>query len=215
MESHPFVLGANFQGGERFVAYPYDNHHLTKTDQITLSDCVCVFVCYRWLAISYASTHLSMTYTSHGSCHGNDITGGVGIVNRAKWQPVTGSMNDFSYLHTNCLELSVFLGCDKFPHQSELVIEWEKNREAMLTFMEQVQRGIRGVVKDNEGNPIANATVSVEGVNHDVSTGGYSVWPCSNTFTIHPSSPLPMHSKVFEQEQCHSPEPRLSTQFLE
>uniref|UniRef100_A0A674A8H4 AE binding protein 1 n=1 Tax=Salmo trutta TaxID=8032 RepID=A0A674A8H4_SALTR len=177
MESHPFVLGANFQGGERFVAYPYDNHRLTKTagargyaepeDEPRATADASFF---RWLAISYASTHLSMTYTSHGSCHGNDITGGIGIVNRAKWQPVTGSMNDFSYLHTNCLELSVFLGCDKFPHQSELVIEWEKNREAMLTFMEQVQRGIRGVVKDNEGNPIANATVSVEGVNHDVST---------------------------------------------
>ncbi|XP_052335070.1 inactive carboxypeptidase-like protein X2 isoform X1 [Oncorhynchus keta] len=125
---------------------------------------------FRWLAISYASTHLSMTYTAHGSCHGDDITGGVGIINRAKWKPITGSMNDFSYLHTNCLELSMFLGCDKFPHQSELVIEWEKNREAMLTFMEQVHRGIRGVVKDNEGNPITNATVSVEGVNHDVTT---------------------------------------------
>lgn len=47
-------------------------------------------------------------------------------------------MNDFSYLHTNCLELSIFLGCDKFPHQSELASEWEKNREAMLIFMEQV-----------------------------------------------------------------------------
>ncbi|XP_029619356.1 adipocyte enhancer-binding protein 1 isoform X4 [Salmo trutta] len=93
---------------------------------------------FRWLAISYASTHLSMTYTSHGSCHSDDITGGVGIINRAKWKPITGSMNDFSYLHTNCLELSVFLGCDKFPHQTELVIEWEKNREAMLTFMEQL-----------------------------------------------------------------------------
>ncbi|XP_029619353.1 adipocyte enhancer-binding protein 1 isoform X2 [Salmo trutta] len=125
---------------------------------------------FRWLAISYASTHLSMTYTSHGSCHSDDITGGVGIINRAKWKPITGSMNDFSYLHTNCLELSVFLGCDKFPHQTELVIEWEKNREAMLTFMEQVHRGIRGVVKDKEGNPIPNATVSVEGVNHDVTT---------------------------------------------
>lgn len=47
-------------------------------------------------------------------------------------------MNDFSYLNTNCYELSIFLGCDKFPHQSELAREWEKNREAMLTFMEQV-----------------------------------------------------------------------------
>uniref|UniRef100_A0A4W5RIB5 AE binding protein 1 n=1 Tax=Hucho hucho TaxID=62062 RepID=A0A4W5RIB5_9TELE len=172
MENHPFVLGANFQGGERVVAYPYDNHRLTKAASTSTSerDTAHSRKKRQWLAISYASTHLSMTYTSHGSCHGDDITGGVGIINRAKWKPITGSMNDFSYLHTNCLELSVFLGCDKFPHQSELVIEWEKNREAMLTFMEQVHRGIRGVVKDKEGNPITNATVSVEGVNHDVTT---------------------------------------------
>lgn len=48
-------------------------------------------------------------------------------------------MNDFSYLHTNCFELSLFLGCDKYPHQSELMKEWEYNREALLTFMDQVR----------------------------------------------------------------------------
>lgn len=48
-------------------------------------------------------------------------------------------MNDFSYLHTNCLELSIFLGCDKYPHQSELQREWEYNREALLTLMDQVR----------------------------------------------------------------------------
>ncbi|XP_067087211.1 inactive carboxypeptidase-like protein X2 [Osmerus mordax] len=126
---------------------------------------------FRWLAISYASTHLSMTRSHHGGCHGNDVTGGQGIVNRAKWKPVAGSMNDFSYLHTNCFELSMFLGCDKFPHQTELLSEWENNREAMLIFMEQVHRGIRGIVKDQEGNALGNATVSVEGVSHDVTTG--------------------------------------------
>lgn len=47
-------------------------------------------------------------------------------------------MNDFSYLHTNCFELSIFLGCDKFPHESELSLEWENNREALLSFIEQV-----------------------------------------------------------------------------
>lgn len=30
MESHPFVLGANFQGGETIVAYPYDSLRLNK-----------------------------------------------------------------------------------------------------------------------------------------------------------------------------------------
>ncbi|CAJ1067981.1 inactive carboxypeptidase-like protein X2 [Xyrichtys novacula] len=125
---------------------------------------------FRWLAVSYASTHLTMTHSFRGSCHGETSAGAHGIVNRAKWKPITGSMNDFSYLHTNGFELSIFLGCDKFPHQDELAQEWEKNREAMLTFMEQVHRGIRGIVKDQQGNPIGNATVSVEGVNHDVTT---------------------------------------------
>lgn len=50
-------------------------------------------------------------------------------------------MNDFSYLHTNCFELSIFLGCDKFPHESELALEWENNREALLAFIEQVRPG--------------------------------------------------------------------------
>lgn len=51
-------------------------------------------------------------------------------------------MNDFSYLHTNCFELSIFLGCDKFPHESELPLEWENNREALLAFIEQVSTGL-------------------------------------------------------------------------
>ncbi|KAG7331973.1 hypothetical protein KOW79_003807 [Hemibagrus wyckioides] len=126
---------------------------------------------FRWLAISYASTHRTMTHTFRTGCHTEDPTGGIGIVNRAKWKPISGSMNDFSYLHTNCFELSIFLGCDKYPHQSELIREWENNREALLTLMDQVHRGIKGVVRDKEGNPIVNASISVEGVNHDVTTG--------------------------------------------
>lgn len=55
--------------------------------------------------------------------------------------PVSSSvgMNDFSYLHTNCFEVTVELSCDKFPHASELPIEWENNKESLLVYMEQVQ----------------------------------------------------------------------------
>lgn len=60
-------------------------------------------------------------------------------------------MNDFSYLHTNCFEISIFLGCDKFPHESELPLEWENNREALLAFMEQVRNLTSVTGKSLEG----------------------------------------------------------------
>lgn len=47
-------------------------------------------------------------------------------------------MNDFSYLHNNCFEVTVELSCDKFPHVSELPVEWENNKESLLIYMEQV-----------------------------------------------------------------------------
>lgn len=143
MERNPFVLGANLQGGEKMVVYPFDMQRppISLTDnrrwranaemneetwariqrqnqgalRETPDDAM-----FRWLAMSYAHSHLTMTETYRGSCHGDDITAGQGISNRASWKPVVGSMNDFSYLHTNCFELSIFLGCDKFPHESEL-----------------------------------------------------------------------------------------------
>ena len=31
------------------------------------------------------------------------------------------------------------LSCDKFPHASELPIEWENNKESLLIYMEQVR----------------------------------------------------------------------------
>lgn len=51
---------------------------------------------------------------------------------------ILAGMNDFSYLHTNCFELSMYVGCDKFPHENALPEEWENNRESLLVFMEQV-----------------------------------------------------------------------------
>lgn len=198
MESHPFVLGANLQGGERMVTYPFDMRRLTKEaeelekklnhrayrrkrqyeedpesnpylhigyhqesygypqenygyhqesygyhqenqeyhhqgydheghsegyhegyhdrgyqegyqeghqeegyeqghgqgygqaepDEIRMIEDQSLF---RWLAISYASTHRTMTHTFRRGCHTEDPTGGIGIVNRAKWKPIPGS----------------------------------------------------------------------------------------------------------------------------
>lgn len=144
MERTPFVLGANLQGGEKLVTYPFDmqrppvsvrlfykehgTDYLSNYTPVQYSSNPVMWLkltdsrrwrgnsemneetwariqrqnegalretpddaMFRWLAMSYAHSHLTMTETYRGSCHGDDITVGQGIGNRATWKPVVGS----------------------------------------------------------------------------------------------------------------------------
>ncbi|XP_048159700.1 probable carboxypeptidase X1 [Corvus hawaiiensis] len=169
MQRYPFVLSANLHGGELVVTYPFDmTRTYWKAQELTPTPDDGVF---RWLATVYATANLAMASGDRRRCHYDDFTRFGNIINGANWHTVAGSMNDFSYLHTNCFEITVELSCDKFPHASELPEEWENNRESLLLFMEQVHRGIKGVVRDSDTEQgIPNAIISVDGINHDVRT---------------------------------------------
>ncbi|EPQ16814.1 Inactive carboxypeptidase-like protein X2 [Myotis brandtii] len=140
MEKVPFVLGGNLQGGELVVAYPYDMARSPWKTQ--------------------ERTPTPDDHVFRWAHRGRNFLSAVGLA----------GLNDFSYLHTNCFELSIYVGCDKFPHESELPEEWENNRESLIVFMEQVHRGIKGLVTDSHGKGIPDAIISVEGINHDVRT---------------------------------------------
>ncbi|KAM9354397.1 putative carboxypeptidase X1 [Pholidichthys leucotaenia] len=166
MQDIPFVLSANFHGGELVVTYPYDctRDWAPQENTPTADDAF-----FRWLASVYASTNLVMANPDRRICHYEDFQSYNNIINGGAWHTVPGSMNDFSYLHTNCFEVTVELSCDKFPHVSELPIEWENNKESLLIYMEQVHRGIKGVIRDKiTQRGIADAIVKVEDHDHDI-----------------------------------------------
>jgi hypothetical protein len=52
--------------------------------------------------------------------------------------PVCGGMQDFNYLASNAFELTLELGCHKFPPGKELSKLWNDNKDALLNFMWQV-----------------------------------------------------------------------------
>lgn len=56
---------------------------------------------------------------------------------------IVSGMSDFNYLHSNCYEITVELGCDKFPSEEELYPEWLRNKEALFSFMESVSQHLR------------------------------------------------------------------------
>uniref|UniRef100_A0A8C4QTQ3 Carboxypeptidase E n=1 Tax=Eptatretus burgeri TaxID=7764 RepID=A0A8C4QTQ3_EPTBU len=168
MQSHNFVLSANLHGGAVVANYPFDkprvgrhsanlgqNYAATPDDKL-----------FQHLSTTYSSTHKWMFRGTN--C--NDYFPN-GIVNGASWYSVTGGMQDFNYLHTNCFEITLELSCDKFPDATHLKHEWAGNREALLSFMEQVHRGVKGVIRDENGNGYPNGIISIHGINHDVTSG--------------------------------------------
>lgn len=166
-----FVLSANLHNGDLVANYPYDDSeaHLqmysaSPDDQL-----------FQQLAESYAHAHVKMQ--SPGKHCASDVFAD-GITNGAAWYPVCGGMQDFNYLSSNCFELTLEVGCRKFPPGKDLMSLWNSNQKALLNFMWQTHIGIKGMIVTEEGEPIFNATIEVfqivndrqQYIDHDVTS---------------------------------------------
>lgn len=158
---NPFVLSANFHGGDLVVNYPYDDseNHQTAYSGTPDDDL------FKDIAYTFASYHANMTDPERKQC---DMVGNGfedGITNGANWYPVCGGMQDYNYLSSNCFEITVELGCDKFPPGNTLAQYWKDNVNSFYEFMWLAHIGIKGVVTHN-GKPVSGAKIIV-GKLHD------------------------------------------------
>ncbi|KAB0791260.1 hypothetical protein PPYR_03060 [Photinus pyralis] len=167
--SEPFVLSANLHNGALVANYPFDdNANFTNgIENLAPDDRV-----FKYLARTYANAHRTMHEDRPCPLFPNEHFEG-GITNGAKWYTLAGGMQDWNYLNAGCMELTLELGCFKYPNSTDLPSYWDDNREALLTFIEQVHKGVSGFVVSTIGHPITNAELYVEGIDHVVKTSMY------------------------------------------
>lgn len=169
---NPFVLGANLHGGSLVANYPYDGNSKNLNGQYAAAPDDKLFV---HLAKTYAENHPTMYKGEH--CY--DICGDDratllnerfkdGITNGAQWYVLYGGIQDWVYLHTNCLSITVELGCMKYPRAKDMPRYWADNKKPLIKYILEAHKGIYGIVTDQNSALIANATIHVKGIDHDV-----------------------------------------------
>jgi len=175
---HRFVLSANLHTGAVVASYPFDADPGIPSGQPAPTAENGLFV---ELATVYASNNPPM-YANNSPPFQN------GIVNGNEWYIVTGGMQDWMYRYMGNAEITVELSVPKKPSQSSLPTYWDNNRESMLSYMEQVHRGVRGVVTDADTTEPLAATVRVYGypqlVFTDPDVGDYYRLLPDGTYTL-------------------------------
>lgn len=168
IKEYPFVLSASLHSGSLVAVYPYDDspsgqslYSATPDDDV-----------FRRLAKTYSQAHPVMhlanpkwNCTDQKEDHFID-----GITNGASWSSLSGGMQDYNYVHSNCFEITLELGCDRFPKASDLHKYWIDNKRALVELIQQVHHGVSGFVKNTKGEPLSDATISVADRRHDVTS---------------------------------------------
>lgn len=159
LTAHPFVISANLHGGSLVANYPYDDSESGQDGIYTMSQDDKLFV---EMAYRYARGHSNMWKT--GRRCGLSVNGDVfvnGITNGAGWYHLAGGMQDWQYRFTNSLEITIEMGCFKFPTNAMLPKLWDEHKFGMLSFMSLGMGGVRGIVRDSNGLPIGNASILI------------------------------------------------------
>ena len=152
-----FTLAANFHTGALLVCYPYGyNEQMSAVDTPTPDDLL--------------YEEISRRYSMHNPPMWNSSQYTDGIINSALWFPVIGEMADWNYRYVSCNEVTIELSNNFRPPASQIPTLWSNNSESMLSFLEAVHIGVRGIITDRASGAPLWAQVLVKGNSHPVFT---------------------------------------------
>jgi len=172
--SHDFAISQNAHGGALVANYLWDYIYTLAPDDAALIK----------LSLEYSTYNLPMY---------NSSIFDQGITNGAAWYVATGTLQDWSYDQTGCIDTTMELSTTKWPSASTLVGFWNDNRESLMHYTKAARYGVNGIVTGSDtGLPLA-ATVTVTGNTKTVSTdaahGDYYKLLATGTYEITFSAP--------------------------
>ena len=155
--SQNFVISQNGHTGSLVVNYPWD-----YTYDLTPDDAAIIL-------LSEEFSYYNEPMWNGGFYHG--------VTNGAQWYRVWGSLQDWSYEETGCIDVTIEFYDLHSPPPSLLDQLWDDNRESYMHWIKTARYGVNGIVTaSNTGLPLA-ATVTVTGnakpVYTDPSHGDY------------------------------------------
>ncbi len=175
-----FVLSANFHTGSLVVNYPYDHDNKPSGQDAPTPDDLLFEEISRW----YAVHNLAMW-------NSREFPGG--ITNGSAWYAISGGMQDWNYRYAGCNEVTIELTDTKMPCACELGAYWTDNSQSMLSYLEAVHIGVRGVITDRATGAPLWAEVRVEGNAHpaftDPDLGDYHRMLLPGTYHLTYSAP--------------------------
>uniref|UniRef100_A0A673INX5 Carboxypeptidase D, b n=1 Tax=Sinocyclocheilus rhinocerous TaxID=307959 RepID=A0A673INX5_9TELE len=180
-----FVLSGSLHGGSVMATYPFYDGSSYVTSGLTTDDAL-----FRHLTRTYTENHPIMKMNNPDCPEDPNKSFGDGITNcliLKSW-----GMQNYNYFKGNCFEVTFGLSCCKYPPASQLFIEWTNNKEALLAYIHQAHIGVRGFVMTRSGFGLPNATISISGTDHNITTwmfGDYYRLLLPGRYDITASSP--------------------------
>jgi hypothetical protein len=155
-EAKHFILSINYHGGEEVANYPWDTW--TSAQRKHADNDWYIQICTQYVALAKA--------TAPSSYFGSWEFNYTGITNGGDWYVITGGRQDYMNYWKNCREITLEVSSTKMVGSETLPNYWNYNRDAMLTYIENVKYGIRGIVSGSDGVPV-DAKITVVGYDKD------------------------------------------------
>jgi carboxypeptidase D len=172
--NHHFVVSLNYHGGFLVMNYVWD-----YTSALAPDNDACIE-----MSLDYSEANSSMYYDSPYP---------QGIVRGAVWYVATGTLQDWSYDQTDCIDTTCEVSNVKWPSNASLPGFWDDNRESMLAYMRTTLIGtIHGVVTDADTGLPLDAEISLVGnakpTHTDPENGDYYKYAATGTYDVQVSA---------------------------